>query len=308
MGTDFTITLYALDDSTAHNAAMLAFGEIDRLNSLMSDYLYESELNHLSRTSGGGKDVSVSLDLFTVLETAQWISYRTDGLFDVTIGPMSKAWRTLRRTPEPVMPSREVLKKLQNRVGYHHIVINYETEHVELLKPGMELDFGGIAKGYAAEKALEILLKKGISSALIDAGGDVTLGNPPPERDSWRVAIPKKISQEETDVIHLDAKNKTVTTSGDLFQFILIDGVRYSHILDPKTGLGATGHIQATVISSNGMTADAYASVLTLTTPEEGIRIIESLPDTEAIIFKRVDDDITEWQSSGASAFIFSDQ
>lgn len=308
MGTDFTITLYASDDSTAREAATHAFAEIDRLNEMMSDYLSESELNRLSRTSGSGKEVSVSPDLFVVLETAQWISYRTNGLFDVTIGPMSKAWRTLRRTPEPVMPGRKALKKLQDRVGYDQIVINHETQRVELLVPGMELDLGGIAKGYAAQKALEVLQNKGIRSALIDAGGDVTLGHPPPGRDRWRVAVPKKISREQTDVIHLDAAHKTVATSGDLFQFILIDGVRYSHILHPKTGLGATDQIQATVISSDGMTADAYASVLTLTDPEEGIRMIESLPDTEAIIFKRTDDEIIEWRSSGVSTYIAGGQ
>lgn len=264
----------------------------------MSDYIEESELNRLSRTSGSGESVEVSEDLFNVLQESVRMAEMTDGLFDITIGPMSKFWRVVRMSPDPELPTDEELGELQEKVGYQYIKLYEENRSVELLNPGMQLDLGGIAKGYAAEEALAVLRKHGIEKALIDAGGDVTLGDSPPARDTWDVAVPKNQTKgKEKGFITLQVANRTVTTSGDLFQYVVIDGQRYSHILHPKTGLGATRQIQATVISSDGMQADALASVLTLMEPEEGMKLINGLNQTEAVIFMNEDGNIQEWTS-----------
>ena len=170
----------------------------------------------------------------------------------------------------------------------------------------MSLDLGGIGKGFAADEALKVLKHFGIYSALIDAGGDVTLNDPPPGRETWTTAVPISITREGTEVIRLAMANHSVATSGDLYQFAMVDGVRYSHILNPKTGLGSTLQIQATVVSRSGTHADAYASVLSLMRPEEGIRFIEQIPDTEAILFVKNGDEMVKFTSSGINRFLIA--
>ncbi|MDX1640996.1 MAG: FAD:protein FMN transferase [Balneolaceae bacterium] len=304
MGTQFNIVLYSADDSVANIAAEEAFSRIEELNQIMSDYEPDSELNQLSRTSGSGQAVNVSDDLFKVLQESIRMGKLSDGLFDITVGPMSKFWRVVRMSPDPELPTDEELRGLQQKVGYQYIRLDEEDQTVELLQPGMQLDLGGIAKGYAAEEALAVLRRYGIERALIDAGGDVTLGDPPPGRNSWDVAVPKKQIDGKNQFITLEAANQTVTTSGDLFQYVMIDGERYSHILNPKTGLGSTRQIQATVISPDGMEADALASVLTLMAPEEGIALINSLSQTEAILFLNKGGNILQRNSVGVGKFI----
>lgn len=306
MGTQFNIVLYdeAGKDSTTKKAAEDAFARVEELNQIMSDYEEDSELNRLSRTSGSGEAVNVSDDLFAVLKESIRMAELSDGLFDITIGPMSRFWRVVRMSPDPQLPTDDELADFEEQVGYEHIKLNEEDQTVELLKPNMQLDLGGIAKGYAAEEALKVLNRFGIEQALIDAGGDVTLGDPPPGRDSWNVALPKNWEEGETNFVTLNTANRTVTTSGDLFQFVEIDGKRYSHILNPMTGLGATNQIQASVIAEQGMEADAFSSILTLMSPEEGIALINGMDQTEAILFVNKEGEIEEFYSEGARDFL----
>jgi thiamine biosynthesis lipoprotein len=306
MGSDFGIILYAESDSIASMAADSAYARIEELNGVMSDYMADSELNRLSHTSGSGERVRLSRDLFRVLSEAQWKSYQTDGLFDVTIGPMTKSWRQLRRSANPMLPSGLEQVQIKERVGYEHLILNHEDQTAVLLKRNMSLDLGGIGKGFAADEAIEVLKSFGVYSALIDAGGDVTLGDPPPDRETWTTAVPKSITRDGTEVIRLAMANRSVATSGDLYQFAMVDGVRYSHILNPKTGLGSTMQVQATVISQSGTDADAWASVLSLMKPEVGIAFIEQIDDTEAILFVREGDSVKEFMSSGMSDLLYT--
>jgi len=307
MGSDFGIILYAESDSIANAASDSVYARIEELNGVMSDYMEESELSRLSRTSGSGRRVELSKDLYRVLSEAQWMSYRTDGLFDVTIGPMTKSWRELRRSANPVLPSGSEQMQIKERVGYEHLVLNHEDQTARLLRRDMSLDLGGIGKGFAADEAMSVLISFGIHSALIDAGGDVTLGDPPPDRETWTTAVPKLITRDGTEVIRLQLSNHSVATSGDLYQFAMVDGVRYSHILNPETGLGSTLQVQATVVSKTGTHADAWASVLSLMRPEEGIKFIEQVDGTEAILFVREGDSVKEFMSSGMSFFLISE-
>jgi len=304
MGTRFTIILYAENEGFAEEAANAAFDRIERLNQMMSDYIDESELNRLSRLSGSGEAMQVSPELFEVLYESYIISEMTGGLFDVTIGPFTELWRAVRMEPEPQLPYDEEIEERGKSVGYQHMEFDKENRTVELKVPDMQLDLGGIAKGYASEEAINVLRRFGIQSALVDGGGDISMGETPPEKEGWEVAIPLKIGEDETSHIMLKMSGKTVTTSGDMFQFIEIDGKRYSHILNPKTGLGATEQIQATVIAEEGMYADALASVLTLMNPDEGIEFINSLQNTEAYIMMRDENGIKEWKSSGFAAYM----
>jgi len=304
MGTQISIILYAEDEISAKQASDAAFERIEELNQIMSDYVDESELNQLSQLSGSGEWMEINDSFFEVLKESKTISENTNGLFDVTIGPITHYWRYIRMQPEPHLPDEDEIESLKNSVGYQHIELDEKTGKARLMQDDMQLDFGGIAKGYAAKEAVNVLNQHGIHSALVDAGGDITVGNPPPGRTSWDVAIPKARADDEWEYVTLQFSGKTLTTSGDMYQYVEIDGVRYSHILNPKTGIGTTRQIQATVISSSGMWADAYASALTLMEPEKGLRLIESLNQTEAIIFMEADGEIREWHSSGIPALL----
>lgn len=304
MGTQFTIVLYSDNKDLAEKGANAAFEFVEETNRIMSDYIADSELNQLSGLSGSNEPMIISEPLYEVLSASKEISERTNGAFDITIGPLSRAWRMTRMMPKPEIPDQSELDELLQSVGYQYIQMNESDRSVILEKEGMQLDLGGIAKGYVAEKVVKLLYEMGLPIALVDAGGDITLGDPPPGRDSWEVAVPMRKGKNERGHIRLSIQGKTVTTSGDMFQYVEIDGKRYSHILDSNTGLGTTRQLQATVISKSGINADAYASALTLMDPEEAIDLINSLEDTEAVIYMNQTDGVTEWKSAGFDNYL----
>jgi FAD:protein FMN transferase len=302
MGSMFTIVLYAENDSVANLASSAAFDRIEELNRIMSDYMENSEINLLSQSSGGGTSVKVSDPLFEILKESIWVSELTDGLFDVTAGPLTQFWRSIRLMSEPVIPNETELANLIERTGYQNILLDEKKKTAELLKEGMQLDLGGIAKGYAADAALTVLKQFGISSALADAGGDISVSNAPPKREYWETILIGDQSENNPFHIILELNNTAVATSGDLHQYIEIDGLRYSHIINPKTGIGAIGQIQATVIAEKGAHADALSTVLTLMDPKKGMELINTLKNTEAIIIFRTKEGLHEWRSEGFSA------
>lgn len=304
MGSMFTIVLYAENDSIANLASSAAFDRIEELNRIMSDYMENSEINHLSQSSGSGTSVKISDLLFEVLKESIWVSELTDGLFDVTAGPITQLWRSIRLMSEPEIPNETELTNLLERTGYHNIRLDSKNQTVELVKEGMQLDLGGIAKGYAADAALTVLKQFGINSALADAGGDISVSNAPPKREYWETIVIGNQSENNPSYLILALNNMTAATSGDRYQYIEIDGLRYSHIINPKTGVGATDLIQATVIAEKGAHADALSTALTLMDPKKGIELINSLKKTEAIIFFQSEEGHLEWRSEGFSKIL----
>lgn len=271
MGTTFRITLYAPDEAVAKKAASAAFARIAQLNRIMSDYQDDSELMKLCKQSKSEPTV-VSVDLYAVLEKALEVSKQTEGAFDVSIGPVVRLWRKARRTRE--MPDAAALKKALELVNYRKIRLTPEGRTVQLLLVGMLLDLGGIAKGYAADAAMEVLRMHGITRALVAAGGDVVAGESPPDASGWKVAIaPLKAGDDPSDFLQL--KNSAVSTSGELYQHVEIGGKRYSHIMDPKTGVGLIGRRSVTIIAKDGMTADAWATAICVQGPERGLKTLE---------------------------------
>ena len=215
--------------------------------------------------------VPISPDLFYVLERSQELAKKTDGAFDVTVGPLTKLWRLSRRTQR--LPSPEQLVQARELVGYDKLVLDPKHRTARLLKAGMQLDLGGIAKGYAADQALLALKKQGIDRALVAAGGDVAVSEPPPGETGWKVGIQPLDGKPASR--HIMLKNAAVSTAGDLEQFAVIDGQRYSHILDPKTGLGLVGRISVTVIAPSGTLADGHDTAACVLGPEKGLKLIE---------------------------------
>ena len=274
MGMSFRIVLYATDRATAAKAADLAFARLRQLNDIMSDYDPDSELSRLSRTSGKGEEVPVSPDLWFVLERAQDLAQRSGGAFDVTVGPYVNLWRRARRQEKLPEPSR--LAQARQSVGYQHVRLNPQRRTVTLLVPDMRLDLGGIAKGYAVAEALKVLRVAGCGRALIEGGGDMTLGDPPPGKPGWRVQLASLDVTNAPPVRFLSLKNVSISTSSDEYQRLEIDGKRYSHIVDPRTGIGLTDHSLVNVIAPEGIDADSLTKVVAVLGPGKGIPLVEA--------------------------------
>jgi FAD:protein FMN transferase len=268
MGVPFRIVFYARDRPSADSAAKAAFSRIAALNDHLSDYEYDSELSALSRTSGSNTNVPVSPELWKVLVQAQQLSGETQGAFDVTAGPMTSLWRKARRDQR--LPAPDRLETARRQVGHRFLLLDSASHSVRLERPSMRLDLGGIAKGYAADEALAELRRHGIDRALVAAAGDIALGAPPPGRRGWTVSVGDIDAPGAPAAQGLEVAHCGVSTSGDLFQFVEIDGVRYSHIVDPRTGVGLTNQCLVTVVAPNGITADSLATAISVLGPESG--------------------------------------
>ena len=286
MAIPIRIVLYAADNATAVKAAEAAFSRFHQLNAILSDYDPQSELRRLCDTSGGGKAVRVSDDLWRVLVRAQQLSERSQGAFDATIGPVVHLWRSARQTKE--LPSPESIKKALARVGYRFVRLDPKRQAVELLKPNMRLDLGGIAKGYAVDEAMSVLRGQGITRMLIDAGGNLGLGDPPPEKPGWRIGVaPPDVQSPPREYLWLS--RLALSTSGDLWQYALIDGTRYSHLIDPRTGMALTDHSSVTVVGPDGLSTDGLSCAVAVLGPEKGLKLIENTPGLSAFIVRMID-------------------
>ncbi len=260
MGMEIRILVAAKKNAALEKAAATAFAEGDRLNMIFSDYESESEVTKFSQSSGSGAAVPLSEELFEVLEYSNSLSLRSKGAFDVTLGPVSRLWRIARFQER--LPDQTKLEKALQRTGFEKLVLDPNQKGGKLDTAGMVLDLGGVAKGYIADRMLEVLQAQGFGECLIDAGGDLTIGDSPAGSNGWLISIG---GRKHPDLPVLELSNCSVATSGDLEQFLEIDGRRYSHIIDPRTGLGLSKRAQATVIAPNGMLADSLASTCLVT-------------------------------------------
>jgi thiamine biosynthesis lipoprotein len=283
MGTEFRVVFYAYDPEVAAKASVAAFERIARLDATMSDYARTSELNAVCRQAGGAP-VPVSEDLFRVLARSHELSARTKGAFDVTCGPVVRLWRHARRTGE--MPDRTRLAEALGLVGYEKLRLDPGERSVSLAKAGMQLDLGGIGKGYAADEALAALRRFGIRSALVAAGGDIAVGAAPPGERGWRISIaPLEPARSMPPQVLLH--DAAVSTSGASEQFVEIGGVRYSHIVDPRTGLGVTGQSSVTVVAPDATTSDGLATAMSVLPFDEGLRLADATEGVAAMIVRR---------------------
>jgi FAD:protein FMN transferase len=285
MGTKFRIVAYAPDKPTADKAAQEGFARVAELNRIMSDYLATSELMQLCKKfeEKVGEPVKVSDDLFYVLEKSQAVSKLSDGAFDVTVRPIVVLWRHARRTQR--LPDPKELAEAKSKVGYQKMILDPKTKTVKLTVSGMELDLGGIAKGFAADEVLKVLAKHGIASALVAAGGDIAVSGAPPGTKGWRVEIAPLPGSKEKRVLLL--KDAAVSTSGDAEQFVVIDGIRYSHIVDPRTGIGLTGQRSVTVIARRGIDADSLTKMASILPAEKVIERFEKLANVHTLIIRK---------------------
>lgn len=295
MGTQMRLVVYAEDETHARTAMRAAFDRVADLNRTLSDYLPSSELMRLCARAGQGP-IAISPDLFHLLDTAQTLARRTNGAFDVTSGPLTHLWRRARRFSE--VPAARRVDEALALSGYRHLHLDAAARTATLDKPGMTLDLGGLAKGYAADQAIAILDTHGLTRALAALGGDVVVSLPPPGRDGWTIDVSALDVPGAPHPSPVVLRNAAMSTAGDAEQWLTADGIRYSHILDPRTGWPMTIRSSTTVIARRGLDADRLDTAIAVLGPVEGFPLAEETPDAAVLTIRQErDGHITTHQS-----------
>jgi thiamine biosynthesis lipoprotein len=259
MGSPFSIVFFATDSVQANLLAKQCFNLVDSFIFIFSDYIDSSELSKLSVTAGR-KDsaVPVSPAMFDILLKAKNAFDKSDGAFDITIGPLSKFWRKCRKAK--AFPTDDAVQATKKLIGFNKLILDTLNKKITLIQPGMQLDLGGIAQGYIAQKVIDYLGSQQINQVLINASGDIVMSGAPPGLKGWTVGVNVPETTDELLPRTLVLQHKAITTSGDAYQFIEHDGKRYSHIIDPRLGYGVTYQRNVTAIANDGTTADWLAT------------------------------------------------
>ncbi len=286
MGTKIRLLAYAADKEKFQQAAQAAFQRIAQLDSSFSDYRSDSELMRLCASAPHPEPVAVSQDLWEVLRLSVRVSEASGGAFDVTVGNLTRLWRRARRQHVP--PTDAQLQAARATVDYRQIELSGPPPKVKLTRPGIRIDLGGIAKGCVAQEALQVLERHGFRSALVDAGGDLVVGEPPPESPGWAVAV-AGLQRDGPPLERFHASRCAIATSGDLWQFFEFNGRRYSHILDPRRGWGVEGPRSVTVVARNGALADALATAISVLKPDEGLRLADQFHAAALYVYSEAD-------------------
>jgi thiamine biosynthesis lipoprotein len=280
MGSPFNIVLYADTKQIADSAAQESFKLVDSINLVCSDYDSSSELFKL-RYAAVGVPIKLSPILFELIYIAKAANKDADGIFDITVGPLSRLWRSARKSQQ--FPTNAAINEAHNRIGSNKVQIDSGAQTITFLQSNMQLDMGAIAKGYAADKVLALLQSRGITTALVDAGGDMVAFGMPPQKKGWTIGINVPGQQEKLLERKLILSNKAVATSGDAFQFMLHEGKKYGHIIDPRTGYGVTFQRNVTVVAPTATTADWLATACSILTLEQ-VKILAKKYKSEVLI------------------------
>lgn len=267
MGMEVRVVMYASSASGARDAARAAFDRVAELDAMMSDYRPGSELRRLEDAARG---MRVSPELFDVLSIAAGIARETDGAFDPTAGALVRLWRDARRSRR--VPADRSIDSARALVGWRDLVLDSAGSHAALARPGLRLDLGGVAKGFIIGEAFRTLRGRGVTRAMVEAGGDIVVGDAPPGTQGWRIATP--FADSVLAAIAGSLVNASISTSGPRAQSVEIGGVRYSHVVDPRSGMPVTAGVHATVIARQGALADALATALTIVAPRERQRLM----------------------------------
>ena len=285
MGSPFTITMYCSDSVQAALSARAAFEKAETLNEILSDYIDSSEINRLSRTAGEGRYVPVSAPLFTILQRALEAGRLSGGAYDISVGPLMKLWRDARKTK--IFPDDNSLQKARGLTDYRFIHLDRVSRTVMLEKKGMKLDVGGLGKGFVAAAVLEVLHQDGIDCAMVNAGGKIVTAAPPPGKPGWLIGINAPEEKEVILPLLLLLKQKSVASSGDIYRYVEINGKRYSHIVDPATGIGLTRRKNVTAIADDGCTADWLSTACSVLSTRKAMKLIRKIPGAALLITEK---------------------
>ena len=289
MGTFARVIAVAADSKTAKQCIETAFVEITNVDKLMSDYKSDSEISEVNRDAAK-RAVKVGKSTFEVLQKSYEFSKLTDGSFDITIGPLVDLWHMAETTD--TLPTDAELQQALSKVGYNKLILDENKVSVRFAVRGMRLDLGGVAKGYAVDRAVEVMQKRGGLGGMVEIGGDIRcFGVPPVGKERWRIGLQdSRKTGDDEDVsigkllLVLELVDSAVATSGNYQRFAVIEGQKYSHILDAKTGNTCDEWASVTIISRNAIEADALATAVSVMGTEKGLALIEKTPQAEAIL------------------------
>jgi len=283
MGTTFTIYLYAADQATASEQFENAFEEIERIEEALSNYRESSELSRINREAARGP-VTTDPEVFEVLQRSLDYARRSGGAFDVTVGPLMRAWGFFRGRGK--FPAPHELAQARAGVGWQRVELDARNRTIHFTSPGVEFDLGGIGKGYAVDRVAALLRAAGVKAALVDAGSSTVyaLGAPPGKTESsgWTVRLPKPGDRQQT-ISTVVLRDTSLSTSGSYEKFFRLNGRTYCHIMDPRTGEPVQGMLQTTVIASEATDSDALSTAMFVMGPEEGKKLLRAEPGTSAI-------------------------
>jgi len=281
MGTLFDFTLCVSQNTPeVERAVKDAFAEVRRIDGLMTSYRPDSHVSRINEYAGK-KGISVPLELYNLIEQSMSISRKTKGKFDITFASIGRIWNF--RTDQPSLPERKEIRKRIRLIDYRKVITDPKRNMVKLKDRRMRIGLGAIAKGYAVDRAGEVLRAHGISNYIVYGGGDLLIGGSK-NGAPWKIGI-----QDPRDKARYFAKlslrgDKAIVTSGDYEKYFVIAGKRYHHILDPDTGFPATGSSSVTIVTDSAAVADAMATGVFVLGPREGMALIESEPELEGII------------------------
>ena len=278
MGTVVEITLTGDDEVAAQKAALQALQEIKRIEYLMSPWVESSDVSRINR-SAGKEWVDVSSETIAVIKKAQEVSELSEGAFDITVGPLVHLWRKAREKEVP--PDTEEIRKIRSLVDYRDIRIS-NSGRVFLKKKEMSIDLGGIAKGYAVDRAFELLRTLGYKNLIVNAGGDLRVGGSKWDQP-WSIGI-QHPRESQKIMARISISDAAIATSGDYEKFFMHQGKRYHHIFNPRDGLPAEGCQSVTIICKDGVTADAFATAVFVLGPEKGTFLCQRLQGVECLI------------------------
>ena len=282
MACEYAIEAYSEDANSLPGTVDDAFDEVDRIDRLMSHYKAESPLSRINREAGQ-HPVAVEPELFDFIVEAMRYQRDSDGAFDITVGPLMKAWGFFRG--EGHLPSDDELGAARRHVGAAHVTLNLESKTIAFDAAGVELDLGGIAKGYAVDRVAGLLRQRHVAAALISSGGSTIYGlGAPPGADAWDVKLQDPIDSRKT-AFAIKLKDRALSVAGSSEKAFEAGGVRYSHIMDPRTGRPAPGVLSVAVLASSGTAGDALDDAFFVLGPERSRGYLTRLHDTEAIFF-----------------------
>lgn len=280
MGSRYDITVVATNKEQGDNYINLAVNEIKRIEKIISSWDKNSQTSLINKNAGI-KPVKVDLELINLIERSLAISKLTEGAFDISYASMDKIWKFDGSMKE--MPSKEKIKASVAKVGYQNIIIDKKNQTVFLKQKGMKIGFGAIGKGYSADMAKALLISKGVKAGIINASGDMNTWGKQPNGQDWEVAITNPLNKNVSFGV-FPISNRAVVTSGNYEKFVIFNNVRYTHIINPKTGYPASGIISATVFAPKAELADALATSIFIMGSDVGIDLINQLPNIECII------------------------
>lgn len=280
MGSQFRITLVDVDSIAVEKSINKAIDEMVRIENLISDWKPTSQVSQINQNAGI-KPIKVDQEVIDLTKRAIYFSEMTNGAFDISFATMDRIWK-FDGSMEKI-PTKEEIEKAIEKIGYQNIILDEANSTIFLKKVGMKIGFGSTGKGYAADKARELMINLNIKAGIIDASGDMTSWGTQPNKNPWRIGITNPFNRHQmADILSL--QNAAVTTSGDYEKFVMIDGVRYSHIINPKTGMPSTGLTGVTVIGPHAEMCNGFSTSMMVLGRKKGLKLINQQKNYAALL------------------------